>query len=266
MHHQTIRGRLSAVLATGVIAAGALVAWTSPATAATGRTVCHTGDIASGTYGTLVIDGYCSIPDANTVVVDGNLVLKSGAILNAVTLATVHVHGDAIVRPGAILGLGCTVMGVGCSADSNQTVRGSILAYQPLTMFIDGVVVGGDVKSWGGGPGSAVTPDNLAFNFAFKDNTVHGRVLLRDWNGGWIGAIRNTVGRSLVYMHNAGTDRDANEIVANTVGNNLACWRNAPSAQFGDAILGGPPGYGPNTVGGNATGQCRSLTELPLPS
>jgi hypothetical protein len=266
MHNLTIKGKLSAALTTAVIAAGTLVAWTAPASAATGRTVCHSGDIASGTYQTLVIDGYCMIPDANTVVVQQNLVLKSGAILNAVTLATVHVHGDVVVRPGAILGLGCTVMGVGCAADSDQSVRGSILAYQPLTMFIDGVVVGGNVMSWGGGPGSSVTPDNLAFNFAFKDNTVHGRVLLRDWNGGWIGAIRNTIGRSLVYMHNAGTDPDANEIVANTVGTNLSCWRNAPSAQFGDAIEGGPPGYGPNTVGGNAVGQCRNLTELPSPS
>jgi hypothetical protein len=263
MHRLTTRGRVAGVLAAVVVAGGALVTGSAPASATSARTVCHGGDIASGTYGTLVIASYCSIPDANTVVVKGNLVLKPGAILNAVTLATVHVHGDVIVRPGAVLGLGCTVMGVGCASDSDQTVGGSILAYQPLTMFVDGVVVHGDVMSWGGGPGPTVTPSDLPFNYAFKDNTVHGRVLLRDWNGGWIGAIRNTIGGGLVYMHNAGTDPDANEIVANTVGGNLACWRNTPPAQFGDAIQGGPPGYGPNTVGGHATGQCRNLTHLP---
>jgi hypothetical protein len=109
-------------------------------------------------------------------------------------------------------------------------------------MFIGGVVIHGNVKSWGGGPGPSVTPSDRSFNFAFKDNTVLGPVVLRDWNGGWIGAIRNGIGGSLVYLHNAGVDPDANEIVANTIGGNLGCWRNTPPAQFRDAIQGGPPG------------------------
>jgi hypothetical protein len=37
------------------------------------------------------------------------------------------------------------------------------------------------------------------------------------------------------------------------------CNSNSPQAQFGDAVEDGPPGYGPNTVGGRAIGECAAL-------
>jgi len=255
----TTRRKAAAALAAAVCAAAMTVVGAGPASASQDRTVCKGGDIASGTYETLVITGYCVIPDDAKVVVKDNLVLKRGAVLNAVTLATVHVHGNVRVGHRAILGLGCTVIGVGCAADSDVRVGGNIVAFKPLTMFIDGVTVCGNVRSFGGGPGLDVTHDNIAFNYAFKDNTVHGNVRLMNWRGGWMGAIRNDVSGYVVYARNAGNDPDANEIVHNMVGGNLGCWGNSPAAQFGDAAEGAPPGYAQNVVGGRAKGQCAAL-------
>ena len=162
---------------------------------------------------------------------------------------------------GALFGLGCTVIGVGCPGDSDSTVGGNIIAISPLTVYIDGVVVGHNVLSLGGGPGVTFSP---FYNYAFKDNTVHGDVVLAAWQGGWIGAIRNQIDGSLIYNANQSPNPEPNEIVANTMGRNLICFANSPAAQFGDAIEGAPPGYGPNVVGGQAFGQCADLLSLPV--
>ena len=56
---------------------------------------------------------------------------------------------------------------------------------------------------------------------------------------------RSKVVRILIY--------DGNEIDDNTIGGNLACFRNSPAAQLGDH--GGPL----SIVGGRAIGECREL-------
>lgn len=260
MAHMSIRRRaLGAVGVLVLVAAASTVVGAGSASASTSTNVCTGGDIASGSYAWLSIKGYCTIPDDATVNVKGNVYLAPGAVLNAVTLATVRVGGNVNVSKGAILGLGCTVIGVGCSADSDVAIGGNIVLHSPLTMFLDGIKVGGNVTSTGGGPGVGVTPDNIAYNFVFKDNVVGGNVSLTGWRGGWAGAIRNTVGHSLVFSYIKGNDPDANEIVHNTVGGNLRCWGNSPKAQFGDAVTGSPPGYAQNVVGGHVYGQCKAL-------
>ena len=50
------------------------------------------------------------------------------------------------------------------------------------------MTVHGNVISNGGG-----TADRF-YNFPIKDNTIDGNLILRGWSGGWIGALRNTVG------------------------------------------------------------------------
>ena len=52
---------------------------------------------------------------------------------------------------------------------------------------------------------------------------------------------------------------DSTEIVSNVIGGNLICHGNTPPAQIGDAIL--DEGNGPNTVGGNAIGECADVSE-----
>ncbi|HTY72762.1 MAG TPA: hypothetical protein VMI11_10115 [Actinomycetes bacterium] len=252
--------RRSALVLIALLLAGAATLFGAGSASAHGSGyTCNGGNINSGWYDHLVIKGFCTIPDNAYVKVKHDIWVVPGGVLDAVTLATVKVQGDIIVGKGAVLGLGCTVIGVGCASNSDTEVRGSIIADQPLTMFIDGSKIGGDVISNGGGPGSKVTEADLAFNFAFKDNKVRGSVVLTGWNGGWMGAIRNWVGGNLYYSWNRGVDPDSNEIVHNTVGHNLACFANYPAAQFGDAVQGQPPSYGPNHVGSHALGQCASL-------
>lgn len=255
----------TAGLATALLTASTLVAVTGTADAGQHHRshprgyVCWGGDIPSGSYSLLGVKGDCTIPDGAVVSVSGNVWLAPRSSLDAVTLGTVHVRGNVYVGRGAILGLGCTVAGVGCKADSDVAVAGSIVAHDPLTMFLDGIKVAGDVVSYGGGPGLSATETNPAYNFAFKDNLVAGNVVFRGWRGGWSGAIRNVVGGFLDYRWMYNSNPDGNEIVANTVGHNLTCFANSPHAQLGDATQGAPPGYGPNVVGGHAYGECHTL-------
>ena len=259
MSSVSIRRRVLGTVGVLVLAVAAPVAGSGSASATATSNVCTGGEIASGSYAWLSIKGDCTISDDATVNVKKILYLAPGAVLNAVSLATVRVGGNVYVSPGAILGLGCTIIGVGCSANSDVAIGGNIVLHSPLTMFLDGIKVGGNVISTGGGPGSGVTADNIAYNFVFKDNVVGGAVRLTGWHGGWAGAIRNTVGHNLVFSSIKGNDPDSSEIVHNTVGGNLVCWGNSPKAQFGDAVTGSPPGYAQNVVGGHTRGQCKAL-------
>ena len=88
--------------------------------------------------------------------------------------------------------------------------------------------------------------------------------------GFWFGIIRVNVGGNVVAANTSGTQvglpgtefegiLDSTEIVSNVIGGNLICHGNTPPAQIGDAIL--DEGNGPNTVGGNALGECADVSE-----
>jgi hypothetical protein len=193
------------------------------------------------------------------VTINGNLRLDVGASLNAVTVSTVQINGNVIVGTGALLGLGCTVIGVGweCAADSTDHVTGNIVATAPLTMYLDGVVVGGSVVSRGGGPG--VT--GPFYNFAVKDNTIGRNLTITGWQGGWLGVIRNTVTGNISLSSNAGSDADFGETDHNAA-HNLKCVGNTPAAQYGDAAVPSgydPATYYPNTLTGHARGECQNV-------
>jgi hypothetical protein len=75
------------------------------------------------------------------------------------------------------------------------------------------------------------------------------------WNGGWAGAIRNTVTGNLIFSSNASIqDPDANEVQTNTVGGDLICRGNSPAAHVNPT-----DGGQPNTVTGTKIGQCAGL-------
>ncbi len=256
------RGTLGLVFATALVVAGAGVAGASPV-GTHGPDVCSGGAIASGTYQGLVVTGNCTVPDGADVTVTGNLILMPGSAFNAQTLGEVHVTGNAIALRGSNFALGCTVMGVGCAADTHDVVDGNVIGAGAFTLRIDGSTIHGSILSAGGGN----TSGNV--NFPIKDNTVDGNVTVIGWSGTWFGLIRNTIGGNAVLIGNRTNHSnpeqgpDSNEVVANTIGRNLVCFSNNPPAQFGDAIEEGPPGYGPNTVGGQALGECADLTHLP---
>ncbi len=221
-----------------------------------GPPICSSaGTSLSGVHHNLTVWGNAYVASGNTLRVRGRLKIARGACLDAFSLGTVHVRGDIVVKKGATLALGCTPGSIGpvppCgNTTTNDTVGGSILADHPLTMYLDGNHIWGNVISIGGGPGL----HGQFLNFPVKDNWIGGRLTMFGWHGGWAGALRNTVGKSLVFSRNISIqDPDSNEVVQNTVGRNLVCHGNSPAAQLGDS------GGTPNVVAGAKLGQCAGL-------
>lgn len=79
------------------------------------------------------------------------------------------------------------------------------------------------------------------------------------WRGAWFGLIRNHVGGNVALLHDVGVATgtsgapDSTEVASNTIGGDLACYANRPSAQIGDS------GGSPNTVAGEELGQCAGM-------
>jgi hypothetical protein len=253
------RLKLALVLVTAAVC-GLVVAGAS-ADPFVGPPICSSaGAAVFGTYSSLTITGNAYVPEGKTLTVKGILTLAPGSCLDAFVVATVHVGGDILVGPGAILALGCTPGALGppfnqgpCNGvTTNDTVDGSIVANQPLTMYLDGNTIQGNVISRGGGPG---LNSQTFVNFPIKDNTIGGRLLVEGWQGGWAGAIRNHVTGSLSWSNNMSVlDPDSNEVQTNVVGGNLVCFANSPAAQV-NPLDGGLP----NTVAGSKIGQCAGL-------
>ena len=234
----------------------AFAVWAAPAAAdPVHEPLCpneSTATALSGNYGNLTITGDTYVADGATLTVWGNLTLARGACLDAFSLGTVHVRRNVRVNRGAILALGCSPGSVmtfePCEGKfTNDTVGGNVAASHPYTMYLDGDTIHGFVYSIGGGPGLG-----LPFvNFPVKDNTIGGNLIVKGWQGGWAGAIRNTVGGNLIFSRNVSVlDPDAMEVVTNTISGNLICHGNSPAVQVGDSM-----GL-PNTVGGQKIGQC----------
>lgn len=218
------------------------------------------GTALSGTYGNLTVNGIAYVAADATLTVRGNLILAPGACLDAFSTGTVHVGGNVVVQRGAVLALGCAPFANGEPMPCGQTttddsVGGNIAAAQPLTMYLTAVWVGGNVTSTGGGPGTA----SVGTSFPIKNMNIRGNLVVTGWQGGWFGALRNTVGGNMVITNNSGSRPgesgapDSTEITANNVSGNLVCTGNTPSARFGDAE---PV---PNTVRGNVVGECAAL-------
>lgn len=256
------RGTLGLVFSVVLMVAGAGIAGASPA-GAPGRDVCRGGSIDSGTYHNLLVAGPCTVPDGATVTVVGTLTLAPGSAFDAQTLGEVHVTGNVLALRGSNFALGCTVGGVGCEADTHDVVDGNVVGVGALTLRINGSTIHGSIISVGGGN----TSDNV--NFPLKDNVIDGNVTVIGWSGTWFGLIRSQVGGNATIIRNRSNfsnpvqGPDSNEVIANDIGGNLVCFGNDPVAQYGDGLADAPPGYGPNTVGGRALGECAALTSLP---
>jgi hypothetical protein len=208
------------------------------------------GDYPNG----LIVTGQCYTTANATVTIEGNLTIAAGASLNAhdmlygaPTAANVLVSGNVIVHRGGTLGLGEYYYGPPPYPGPPTVVEGNIIADQPQSLYLSFITVQGNVVSHGGsGPG---------LNFPLKNITVGGNVDLQGWSGLWIGLFRSTVGGNVIFARNTGDQigefgLDSSEIADNTIGGNLICHGNAPAAQLGDS------GGGPNTVAGQAIGEC----------
>lgn len=254
----TVLGLSVALTVATVAFSEAAVAGADPVTAP----ICPTaGRALSGTYRNLTVVGNAYVAKGATLVVRGSLRVAPHGCLDAFSLSTVQVGNNVLVGDGATLALGCAPGSNGPPPSapcyfqtSNDTVGGSIIALRPLTMYLTAVTVGRNVVSLGGGPGTQA----IGVSFAVKDMNIHGDLIMAGWSGGWIGALRNTVGGSFIYAANAGSrpgdggQNDSNELANNTIGRNLICWANTPAPQLGDS------GGGPNTAQ-HKIGQCTSV-------
>ena len=153
------------------------------------------------------------------------------------------------------------MIGVGCPGDSDSTVGGNIIAISPLTVYIDGVVVGHNVLSLGGGPGVTFSP---FYNYAFKDNTVHGDVVLAAWQGGWIGAIRNQIDGSLIYNANQSPTRTQTRSSPTPWAVISSVSPTRPPRSSATRSREHHRATDSNVVGGQAFGQCADLLSLPV--
>ncbi len=260
---QVFSGRraVTRAVATGLLAAVALAVSAAGAAAepGVGPQICPGAETAiTGTYSSLTIKGDDFVPDGTDLTVTHGLTIAPGACLDAFTLGTVTVGGNVAVRPGAILALGCDPNwnglgqgGAPCyESTTDDYVAGSVLASDPLTLYLTADTIGRSLTSNGGGPGVTLSP---YVDFPVKDNTIDGSVRVAGWDGSWFGFIRNSVGGGVALVDIALADPDGNEIVTNSIDGSLTCKDDSPAPQYGDS------GGSGNTVGGRTTGQCAQL-------
>jgi hypothetical protein len=240
------------------------------AAAKPGPGTCSGGSIGTGTWTSFTVTGTCTIAKGATVQINGNLVIAKGAVLNdhAASTAEVDITGNVLVGKGAILGLGYNAPEGKLGPD---TVGGSIIAINPLTLYLGNLTVAGNVISVGGA--SPMPPAAAARNFPIKDNTIIGNLIIVGWQGGWLGVIRNDVEGNVIVSRNASLstppgppgsgelggpvmDPDSTEVQTNTIAGNLVCLGNTPAAQVNPA-----DGGQPNVVAGKASGECSALTK-----
>jgi hypothetical protein len=227
-----------------------------------GPPICSSaGKALSGNSANLTVTGNAYVASGTTLNVTGNLTLARGACLDAFTLGTVKVAGNVLVGKGAVLALGCSPGSIGpvppCgTTTTSDVVGGNIVATQPLTMYLDGDTIHGNVVSTGGGPGPTFEP---YINFPIKENLIDGNLTVSGWQGAWFGVLRNTVHGNVTLDQNVGVTigelgtPDSTEVVTNTISGNLVCLGNSPAAQFGDS------GGAPNVVSGRKVGQCTAV-------
>ena len=244
------------VLFTAVLAVVALSVTGSIASAKPGAATCSGGTpgfgtaevIPAGTYSGLNVTGFC-VFGAGTVTINGNLTVAAGAQLNdhaSGQAESVHITGNVEVGKNGVLGLGdYNPFGGHTSA----VVDGNITASSPMSLYLGDMTVRGNLVSNGGsGPGR---------NFPTKDNTIGGNLVIQGWTGMWIGIIRNQVGGNVNFSKNTAMDTsvvpgvDSSEVQTNSISGNLICHGNTPTAQV-NLFDGGEP----NTIGGNAVGEC----------
>lgn len=240
----------------------ALIIPAGPATAAPNSTTCGNGELPSGTYTSVLVTGDCTVPAGAKITIRGNLTVARGAVFDAQNAPSdITIGGSVFGGRGSMVGLGCT-LAHGCESGgpySSISVRGNIVLNHVFDAALNGLEVGGNVVSNGGG-GGFVLPEGF-IPFSMKDDTIHGNVVVQGLTTTWFGLIRSTVDGNVVLHNIKLDDPDGNEVVANTIGSNLICSGLSPAPQLGDAVEGAPPGYGPNTIGGRAIGQCAALPQ-----
>jgi hypothetical protein len=252
--------RISVLVNAAVLALGSIITFTTASQAHASNGVCAGGIIASGTYKNLKITGDCRVPEGAVVRVVHNLKVAPGATFDAQGApSTVHIGGNVVAGHGSLFGLGCTAAH-GCEEGttfSDASVRGNITLNYVFDAAINGVEVGGNVVSKGGGAGFVFDQGGFV-PFSVKDDVIHGNLVVRGLKTTWFGVIRSQIDGNVILKYIKNDDPDGNEVVHNTIGGNLVCRGMSPAPQFGDAVEDPslPADYRYSTVGGRVVGQC----------
>lgn len=242
-----MKGLLRTLTVVSAVAGLLLVGAGTASAHGSGGATCTGGAIAPGTYSSLTVRGMCDIP-TGTVMVQGNLVIEQNAGLDAhFDAATLTVHGNVHVEKNGILLLGC--LSSGCNTTNNR-VDGNVVATGALALIFHHNTIGGNISFHQGGGGASCASGTFS---DFEDNHIGDNLVVTQLRSCWLGIIRDTVGGNVLVIHNVMADEDANEIVTNVIGGNLACFHNDPQAQAGDS-------HGaPNVVKGHKLGECATL-------
>jgi hypothetical protein len=261
--------RVSALVATlslVLIGTGTVSAASSSGLTCSG-TLAAPGSIAPGTYSSLRVVGFCLGPPTGNVVVKGDVTVARGAALaaNYPAFAPGAPEGDAnwLVKGGVFVGahgtllLGCEPA-VGCVNTTFDAVRGNVDANGALGVILHSSIIGGNVSYEGGGGGVNCTPGFGPFNFGVysdaEDDVINGSLTVSGLRSCWFGEFRNIIMGNDTVTQNRFADPDATEIANNEVFGSLACFNNAPDAQFGDSV------QPPNVVFGAIQGECKPLS------
>ncbi len=229
--------------------------------------ICSGGEIASGTYSSIIVTGTCSIAKNAVVTVKGDVTVRRNAALDAQSSpSTLTVGGDVRAEKGSTLGLGCQPPAVTgnsahpcVDADGNPIndpsvfstirIKGGVTATRAAVVLINGVEVGRSVTVIGGG--SPVIP------WSVKNSTIKGNLWVGNVTTYWFGALFNKVGRNVVLWNITLVEDHPGAagvvyVVQNKIGRNLMC-KGLPG------VSGGFVPGAVNTVGGKALGQCSEL-------
>lgn len=181
-----------------------LAIWATPAAAnpKSGPPICSgAGTPISGNYyRSLTLIGNNYVAAGANLAVRGDLRIAPGGCLDAYSTGTVAVGRNVLVGKNAILGLGCApgvdFLPEPCgSTTTDDTTGGSLVAFDPYTMYLTADTIRGSLFSFGGGPGVTSNP---YVNFPIKDNVIDGNAVIDSWNGTWFGFLRNVVQGSVV--------------------------------------------------------------------
>lgn len=239
--------------ATFVLAAGG-TAGAATSAPTLGHLTCNGGSIAPGTYSSITVAGPCQLTNHGTVRVTGGLTVASAGLFDAVTPGTLNVGGNLVIHSGGIAGVGCSPH-IGCQVTTADTIGGNLLASAPRALIVHSVAIAGSVNVFGGGGSMNCNATALfggPYYDDFEDTTVGGWVTVRHVHSCWFGFIRNHVTSNVTISGMRLADPDANEIVSNTIGGNLACYDDTPHPHVGDSQ------GSPNVVGGSKIAECHA--------
>jgi hypothetical protein len=257
----SFRLKLPSILSAVVISIG-LTAFGSVTALAAPNITCRGGTIAPGDYGTLAIAGVCFV-NGGDVTVKHNLIVKAGAVLIAAYGGSnLNVGDDVLLGSKAVLVMGCEPDEFQCLNDPDNVSStfdtvGSLTAHGSVAVIVHASTIIGSASVTGGGGGlncDPIFPGGPPPYSDFTDNKIGGDATVVGLQTCWDGFFRNKVAGSVRFSQNQTVLGDGNLMGQNTIAHDLMCFKNSPAPHLSDA-----PGPLPNTVGGTAKGQCKTL-------